>query len=381
MKQKSALNTVHFINIPDDFPLSDSTFKIDKTIPLPVQEKDADSPGNFNMKELTVEQILSGILTVLSYDKKNPHLDYYRSIIKKARPNIFDELTQAAVLKTKNEDWDLAEELFMALQGLSPDDPVTLLNMALFFEDRAENYKNANLMDDATAYENDARIYYNKAMETEPPLADAFFNAGFFYAKINDFSEAKSCLEAYLALVCDVEDEKLGENGIEKKEKAQNMINYISNCNMDNEIFKNAYKLISQGEEEKGLNEVRKFLEKNQKVSNAWFLLGWGLRRLSRFEEAKMAFLKAIECGDDKNAQTYNEIAICSLEAGDFDEAKKMLFKALEISPEDIKIISNLGYLSLKMGDKENAQKYFSTVLEYNPNDKIALNELSKLER
>ncbi|MCI5607856.1 MAG: hypothetical protein MR408_00220, partial [Spirochaetia bacterium] len=48
--------------------------------------------------------------------------------------------------------------------------------------------------------------------------------------------------------------------------------------------------------------------------------------------------------------------------------------------PENIKIISNLGYLNLKLGKKDEAQKFFTSVLEYSPNDPIALHELKKLE-
>ena len=61
-------------------------------------------------------------------------------------------------------------------------------------------------------------------------------------------------------------------------------------------------------------------------------------------------------------------------------EAKKTLLKAFAISPEDTKIISNLGYLAEKQGNKEEAQKYFTAVLEFDPNDIIAASELAKLE-
>ena len=91
---------------------------------------------------------LAGILTVLAYDKKNQNLDYYRSILKKARPNIKAELCEAAILKTKNEDFDLAEEIFLALHGFDPEDEAIILNMALFLDQRAESYRKAGLYED-----------------------------------------------------------------------------------------------------------------------------------------------------------------------------------------------------------------------------------------
>ena len=214
-----------------------------------------------------------------------------------------------------------------------------------------------------------------------PPLADAFFNAGFFYLKLHKYRQAKDCFETYIALTCDLSDEELGENGIYKKERAQEVIANISNQNMDDVYFQNAYQLISSGQDEKGLDQIRIFLQKNPKVWNAWFLLGWGLRKVGRFSDAKQAFLKAIEYGGEDNCETYNELSLCYIEEKDFDEAKKCLNKAFGLEPENIKIISNLGYLALAQGDKQKARNYFTTVLEYEPNDKIAAAELMKLEQ
>lgn len=380
MTPNSPLESVYFITLPEGFELSKESFPIDVTIPLPVQKKDSDAPGQFNPEELTQEQILAGILTVLAYDKHNQNLQYYRSIITKARPNIKKELSEAAILKVKNEDFELAEEIFLALQGLDPEDKAITLNMALFFDQRADSYRRSGLTEDADAYDEDALHYYKEAMVAEPAIPDAFFNAGFFYLKQKEYSNAKDAFETYLALTCDTPDEDLGDNGVYKKERAQEIVYNIKNQNMDDARFKAAYDLISNGEEEKGLAQIRMFLQNNPQVWNAWFMLGWGLRRLGRFEDGIQAFSKALEYGGDTNSDTYNEMAICHLETGNYEEAKKALLKALAIEPESTKIISNLGYVALREGNIADAQKYFTTVLEFDPDDKIAQTELAKLE-
>ena len=380
MNPKNPLDSIYFIDLPEDFKLSDAAFPIDKTIQLPVQQKDSDAPGVFNPKEITMEQILAGILTVLAYDKKNPHLDYYRSILKKAKPNIKQELCEAAILKTKNEDFDLAEEIFMALHGLEPDDEAIILNMALFLDQRADNYRRAGLFEDADAYDSDAESYYIQAIEADPPLPDAYFNTGFFYLKQHKYREAKDCFETFVALNCEATEEELGENGEYKLNRANEILEMIKNQNIDDERFKNAYDLISSGQEEKGLEEIKVFLQNNPKVWNAWFLLGWGLRKLECFDGAKQAFLEALECGGDQNADTYNELSLCLVAEKKFDEAKAALQKAMAIDPDSTKILSNLGYIALAQGNEEEARKYFSIVLELDPKDAIAAAELDKLE-
>ena len=377
MKPTDPLESVYFIELPEDFHFTQKAMPIDPTIPLPVQKKEKDDPGTFNMKELTEEQILAGLLAVMAYDSDNKNILYYRSILGKARPNLKKELTEAAILKTKNQDYDLAEEIYASLRGFDPEDIATILNTALFFDQRADSYRTSGLYDDADAYDADALFYYRQAMDAEPAVPDAFFNAGFYYLKKHNFKEAKSCFETYLALTC---DDEMGENGLYKKNRAQELLNEISNRNMEDDHFKAAYDFINKGEVEKGLDEIRVFLEKNPAVWNAWFMLGWGLRQQKRYEDAKKAFEKTLTLEGGKRADTYNELAICFMEEQNLPKAKEALQTALSIEPENTKIISNLGYLALKEGNPSDAAAYFQTVLEYDPNDKLAAAELLKMD-
>ena len=138
MNPSSPLESIYYINIPENFVPSNDSFKIDPKIQLPVQIKDSESAGSFNPEEITPEQILAGILTVLAYDLKNENLDYYRSIIKQVKPDIKKELCEAAIIKTKNEDFELAEEIFRALHGYDPEDKAIILNQPAFLSEILE---------------------------------------------------------------------------------------------------------------------------------------------------------------------------------------------------------------------------------------------------
>ena len=125
MSSINPLESVFYITLPENYTLPENAFKIDTTIPLPVQSP-IKNPKDFDMNSLTWEMILAGILAVLAYDKNNQHIHYYRSLLTTVKPNIKTELTQAAILKVKNEDFDIAEEIFTALRGLDPEDMATI---------------------------------------------------------------------------------------------------------------------------------------------------------------------------------------------------------------------------------------------------------------
>ncbi len=380
MDSTNPLDTIFYVTLPENFDLSKHAFQIDKTIPLPVQKKDGQTDEEFSLEDLSQEQILAGILTVLGFDKENKNAEYYRSIITHVRPNIKKELSEAAILKTKNEDYDLAEELFCALKGLDPADISITLNYALYLDQRADSYRRSGLTEDADACDAEAEANYKVVMANDPAVPDGFFNAGFFYMKNHDFRKARDCFETYVALTCDVPDADLGENGIYKKERAQEILDNIKNQNMDDDRFKAAYEFIARGEEEKGLDKIREFLQANPHVWNAWFMLGWGLRKLSRFGDAKQAFLKSMECeGGERNADTFNELALCYIEEQNYKDALKCFENALTLDSENTKVMSNMAYLYLKMGKTDLAKSYFQTVLEFDPNDRIARAELEKL--
>jgi len=150
-----------------------------------------------------------------------------------------------------------------------------------------------------------------------------------------------------------------------------------------NDIFSDegylkALQLTEEGKAKEALSHIRGFIERRPLVYKGWFILGWALRLLRRWEDASAALRKAIELGGG-NSDTRNELAICLMETGDTTSAKRELEAALYNDPENVKLISNLGTLSLKTGDKEKAAAFFRTVLEIDKNDPVAKKYLKSL--
>ncbi|WP_026043588.1 tetratricopeptide repeat protein [Treponema primitia] len=354
---------------------SGSGFSIDPAIPIPVELPPGES--SLDLEQLSWEMILSGMIRVIS-DFAGNHTndseisaedaDYYRHFVLAVKPDILEEFTEAAILKARNGDYDLALEITSALKGLFPTSPVVLLNTALILENRASALERSGREEEAEAEYEPAHQAYKDILALKPPFPDGLFNAGFFYMKRQNFLKARDCLSAYLSLEEGPEPAQLPRD---KRDRAREIVREIESRSLDDELFRAAYDNIRLGEEQKGLEKIRVFLEQHPRVWNGWFILGWGLRRLSRWDDAAGAFTEAIELGGD-NSDTRNELAICLMEQGKFKEARKQLETALREEPENVKIISNLGVLALRNGDDDEAAAFFRTVLELEPEDPVA---------
>lgn len=369
-----------YIKVPDEYTFTAKIPGFDSSIPLPLL---LDSDGkDFTAESISEEMILAGMLHVFAYQRDNQHIAYYRDIFKELRPDIRGEMTNAAILKIKNADFDLAERLLLALEGLFPEDIQTKLNVALLMDERARFYEQAGSEADTDYYTDRAFEMYKEVLAAEPALPEAFFNAGFFFINQKNFLKAKSLFETYIQI-------ETAHNDVteQRKQKASELIEWITTQALDDELFKSAFDFIQMGEEDKALEKIREFLEHHPKVWNAWFLLGWALRRQERWQDAAEAFKHCLELG--KGAQSElsvaycdicNELAICLMELDRFEESRQWLFSALEQEPENIKIISNLGTLALKEGNTDEAKAYFRTVLDMYPDDMLAVEILKKLE-
>ncbi|MDR1143906.1 MAG: tetratricopeptide repeat protein [Spirochaetaceae bacterium] len=345
-------------------------FLPDPAIPLPVEIPP--DWGKFEAENLSPEMFLAGMLMDLAENPGGQHSAYYRKLVTAVKPGILGELQGAAMLKARNGDYPAALEVIALLEGLYPRHPGLLLSRALVLEEKAfAAARTANSKEAERAF-GKAEAAYEQSLAF--PLPDTLFSAGLFYERREDYRRASDCLRAYLESGED--GPRSGEtspgNGVEdKKIRARKILEEIRGSGLDNDVFLEALTLIRQNREEEGILKAKEFLEHHPGSGRGWFVLGWGLRRLARWEDGAACFEKALELG-----QAYpdirNELAICRMESGDLDGARRELEKALHRDPDNVKIISNLGILALKRGEDDKAAAFFRTVLELEPGDPIA---------
>lgn len=366
-KKQEVLDQILFISLPENMDTQMGDFNLDPGRLLPIEVSGDREQWSF--EELSWEMIIAGMLKILAYQPDHDDANYYREFILTLKPEIVGELTQTAILKANNGDFELAEEIFLALYGLQPNEQRALLNLALHYDKRAE--ANRKLSNDSAAefYEERAYHWYRTLGSQDDTLEEAYLYAGYFYARTQNYLRAQDAFHSYL---------EFGKDPQHKK-NAREILDTIEGQNLVDVLFKEAYDFILMSREGEALEKIEQFLERNPKVWNAWFLKGWAYRRLRQFTLALPAFQRALELGG-KNADTLNESAICQLELGQLDAARGSLFEAMKLEPENTKVISNLGILSLKEGNTDEARAYFQSVLEFDPEDPLALQYLQQLD-
>ncbi len=406
-RDDKALERVTFISIAGTSQRRIGDFILDPAVLLPVELPPGAAAAN--TKELSWEAIVSGMLLVLAYDAQNANADYYRKFVLAVKPEILDEFTHLGITTARNGDFPSAVRIFRSLSGLYPGNAYVEMNLALVYDQAARKYESLEKTAPAEEYHGLAFEAYKRALAADPSEPVIHYNFAFFYLHQRSFEKAREHFTEFLHSSTDGV-EPLPRDGVEPldgmllgdsrsagtararaqrggsprprdtamRREAERIVKEIDSQGLMDGMFKKAFDFVRMGKEEEGIACIRGFLEAHPDVPNAWFILGWGLRRSARYAEGKEAFLKALELGA-AYPDIQNELAICLMELGELSESKKRLHEALAQEPENTKIISNLGIVSMKMGNPAEASGFFRTVLELEPGDPVAARYLEIL--
>jgi len=335
-----ALNHVIFISLPSSMGKKIGSFTIDPAIQLPVAL--ADGSTTIDEQSISIERIISGMLKVIAYDTENPHTRYYRNFVLAAQPDAVEELTIAAIAQQQKGNLPFAEELFLTVCHLSPQS-VTYINLATLYGHRAT--KDASKGETYDFYQQKALNTLIEGLSVLGEDEALLKEIGFFHLYQGNVEIARDYLNRYVDLAQ------------ESKEKRHTMkiLKDIETKLAGEQRLMQAYDAIQMNKEEEALFLLNQYIEQYPKVWNAYFLKGWTLRRLERFEEAQNALIQALEL-ESHSSDIYNELALCTLEAGNDELAKSYLGTALDLDEHNITFMSNLAYLHLRSGELEEAR-------------------------
>ena len=182
----------------------------------------------------------------------------------------------------------------------------------------------------------EAKAFYLKALELDPEFAYAHEALGSMYYWYNNRTKGEEHFTKALDLL----------DRLTEKEKLS--------IQAEIEKFRGNY-------EEAALN-YNIFLRNYPSSSQAWFSLGYSYMMLKRFEEAITAFNRSLEIYQDKDPNTYINVATCYSKLEKYQQADEFYLKAFAINP-NLLTISNLnhefGFNYVQMGQFQKAREVF----------------------
>lgn len=364
--REEKLKTIKYISVQNTLNTDLGTFKLDPSIKLPVQLP----PGKKEIEadDVTVENIVSGILTIIAYDEAHPNFYYFKSFIDALEPNLAVELNKAAIAKEQQKDYDFAEELFLAVYHLLPQS-ASCINLATLYSYMAVDARERKNDEDEDKYLLLAKRTLQDGLrrfgENESILAEI----SSFEAYMGNLEEAREYIERYLLVASE------GEKKQEMRRIKEQIDFQLEN---DNEI-KEAYDFIMLGLPDKALPIIDKFIEANPGVWNGYFIKGWALRVKKDYEGAKNALMECMRKGE-VNSEIYNELSICELELGNRELSKTYLEAAADLDGEDLNIMSNLAFLYMTDGEFDQAREALEKARYLSGNDEIVKELINQYE-
>lgn len=364
--REEKLKRIKWIKVPHDLKIDMGSFTVNENTRLPIEIPEGQK--HIEEKDVTVEAIIAGMLTLIAYDENNKDFEFYRNFVLSVQPDIAEELNKAAIVKQQSKDYDFAEELFLSVYHILPQS-ASCINLATLYsyisvdaeeKEDDERYDWALRMAKLTLLDGLKRFGEDEAILSEISSFEGY---------MGNLEDAKEYAERYM---------KVASEG-ERKKEMKEFLQRINETLSADQAFKEAYDYIMLNMPEKALSCIESFLSFNPDVWNGYFLKAWALRKMKRYSEARDALLMCIKKGES-NSDIYNELSICELEEGNRELAKTYLDTAIDLDPENLTAMSNLAFLHLEDKEYDEARFYLERARSLSSSDEIITNLISRYE-
>lgn len=353
-----------YITLPSDFNLESARFKYNSTILTPILLKEGKT--KIEKEDLSPENVVAGLITVIGDDKNNPNFNYYKSFLLALEPDIRAKLNTASLSKAQRGEYDFALSLMKSVHNLEPtvDSCITL---ASIYSSIA-----AKKLDEEEEIEEELKLIketLNEGLLLFGENEDILYELASFSEYEGESDEALNFSKRYLSVA---------EEG-ERKEKIKKMVNELETMKDNESLINEAYDFILLDEPDKALPIIEKIISSYPNLWNGHFLKGWALRIKKEYKEAKEEFLLCMKMGEC-NSEIYNELAICELEGGNKDLALAYLETAHELDEKNINILTNLSLLYLENGQFSEARESLEKARYLAKDDKLVRTLIDKYE-
>ena len=356
------MKDIRFITLPEERKLGDVTLR--KDIPLPIQ-----FPEGSLTDDIDFNSIVAGLIKVVAWDTENADFSYYKDLLLELQPDVIKELNVAAIAQSKKGDFEFAEELMLAVNHLS-DAPESYINLAVLYAQMTVHLHKEGKDTEADMYDDRILSVLNECKAKHEDHAATYSEISAFHMRHGDVESARDYLARYTEL----------ETDPKKKANAQKTLKDIEKMLSSKDEIMYAYDKMMMGCPDDALEAMNKYIAKNDKRWESFFLRGWAKRVLEDYKGAQEDLLESLRI-DGTNAEVYNELSICAREDGNTELAKSYLQIAVDLDGEDVVYLTNLAFLHLADGEFEESRELLEKarlIDEEDPQLKYLMDEYEK---
>lgn len=301
-------------------------------------------------------------------------------------PNHVSSLMNYANLLCEVDEFEEAENMYLAALQIEPESRVLNLNLGIY-------YKNVEKFDQADAY-------YEKAYRLNSYDEDTFWRCGSHFSKRNQIELAHECFMKLIGLDTNIKmylrevlsflvehypdsnsisslQEKLKILREDSNNEAMEIFNVDHSFNVpeNEETYKITFEMLNKGDVDGAIQVLETLLDDEWTNQQIWLVLGKCYEQKGDEEKVSQCLDRAI-----KLMMRYAEATIKQADYlannEDYKEAVKLYYEALEIEPHHYFAWHNLGSILLGSGLFEEAEECFENAIEINniiPVSKISL--------
>ena len=302
------------------------------------------------------KNIIQGMLFVLGVDSKFKYKDKYLNLLKKSgiKP-------EAYLIKLTNRDEISLDKKIVfskALMNIGEIDHKKYFIYGNILEMKGTKLFENNETHTAEAYMEKAVSYYNKALDKNPEFSLAYYKLGYYYRQINQYLNAKAYWDKFI---------EYDNNDVRKQEIRDQLeeLDYFLQ-------FEEGYKLVLKGYVEKGLDKLLPLLDIFPKWWKLFFIIGVAFRQKQEYEIAKKYFKNVIEL-NSAQVEAVNELAVCEISTGNYQEAKKYLDEGIKTNPNSHELYTNRAASNVYLKDIKAAEIDVEKALSIEPENEVAL--------
>lgn len=353
------VDNISFIELKDNADIIIKDYKLNPLVPLPliVDELINEIKGNRAQNELKISSIINGIIYSIGADVNFKYNEEYKKILYAFDKDIENYILHKSLKLIEETKIDQGMIYLRTLVNLNRNNKLGLFNYGLSLERKANIDFDNNNIKKGWVFLNEATKVFEETLDLDETFSPTYYKLGYHYMNTSQYIKAKLIWEKFIKLS---DDENL------KEEIKDNLISIE-----DNVLYEEGYNEVLSGNPSKGLEKLLPLKEKYEDWWNLLFMIGLSYRMQGMYNEAKIEFENILKINQNQ-VDTLNELGLCLVNLGVFEEAIKNFTLALELR-EDYEILCNRGMTYLQIGKISEASIDINKAYELNPEDEITI--------